>query len=353
MHTSLRAQVQPFQTYTPQQIQEQLQHLHIQQCNESESSVHSAAPGVAALLQQPPQPPPTALDGRSLEASPTKESNSVLHHLLSQSPKPVSIIQSNPVGHNQVQRSSFHESMATPLLASQLHQKSQDAAHSPSDLSAMIDNVASRPNPNHDLPSFPVNIQTREGSPTKGVGRRSPISDYQMASIVEDTSEEITGLTTQQFVANSPVSMLQHTMPNGMGRQSEQGYCNIPGLQLHINHPTDSQQFQSQVSASNGTNRYHHYYVQHGADHVNMPIMPTTLNPVSNPQTILNRISTVLSNNRIHHYQSNGGFVVEHDSVKLLIACNSSYPNHVRMQFIAGDPMQYQKLSTHIAAQLQ
>lgn len=137
-HTSLRAQVQPFQPYTPQQIQEQLQHLHIQQHKEPES-VAQSAPRVAALLQQ-------------------------------------------------------------PLLGSQVSQQKTDSVP-PSDLYTMIGNIASHPNT--ELPSFPVNIQTREGSPTKGLGRRSPIHDHQMASIAEDTREEVTGCSTHAILPNS------------------------------------------------------------------------------------------------------------------------------------------------------
>ena len=84
-HPNLRAQVQPFQAYTPQQIQEQLQQLHIQHHNEPEVMLQSTATGVDTVLQQQRQQfrstdSPCADDVR--EPSPTKDtSSSFLHHL--------------------------------------------------------------------------------------------------------------------------------------------------------------------------------------------------------------------------------------------------------------------------------
>lgn len=357
-HTSLRAQVQPFQTYTPQQIQEQLQHLHIQQHKESEVMMHTAAPGVCALLQQHPQhqKPLLGVDTQSMQAvretSPTKDSNSsVLHHLLSQSPKPVapnSGVQSNPFSRHQSRRASFPENVprTAPLLASQLRQKHPDAVP-PSELYAMVGNVASRLN--HELPSFPVNIETREGSPTKGLGQRSPTHDHQMASIAEDTREETTGLSARSS------RLALNMLPNGMDIQREVGYSTIPGVlnrTRSLQH-SKQQELLSQMPASNGTHFSFGYPVQQNSNHAHMPVIPTTLSPIPNSHSILNRISTVLSSNGIQHYQSNGGFLVEHDGVKLHILCNQSHLNTVHMQFIAGDPLQYQTLSSQLATQLQ
>jgi hypothetical protein len=356
-HTRLRAQVQPFQTYTPQQIQEQLQHLHIQQHTESESAMHTE---VAALLQQPLiQKPLTGADAQSLQAvretSPTKDSSSsILHHLLSQSPKsvvpksvvPNTIVQSNPFSHNHTRRTSFPKNVTGPLAAQLGHQPQDNCP--PSELYAMMGNVAA--GSNHEVSSFPVNIQTREGSPTKGMGRRSPIHDHQMASIAEDTSE-ITTLPSGTLATSSTPET-----SNGVERQNKR-YSVVPSvptgtsLSVHIDEPD------SQVSESSGTHgslRYSNYFVREHINHVNTsPIIPTTLNHLPGTHQILSHISTILNSNRMQHYQSGDGFIVEHDGVKLHIICNPSYLNMIHMQFVAGDLTQYQTLSSHLAALLQ
>ena len=361
--TSLRAQVQRFQTYTPQQIQEQLQHLHIRQQQEPEAVLHTTAPGVAALLQQRQQPqgfPGSDLQTSQAErdVSPTKDnSGSMLHHLLSQSPKPapVNAGPSNPFSYHQQRKASYPEGgvVTAPLLASHLRQQNPDPLPQ-SDLYAMIGNVASLPS--HDLPSFPVNIQPREGSPTKGLGRRSPIHDLQMASIAEDTGEEIPGHSGRPFVATSPVNTALEEFPNS---EDSQQIGTIPGMQagqaisLHMKNSLFSHQPQPHVSVSNGTHGPFGYALQQHSSHPSMPAMPSSLNPYLNSHSILTRISTVLSSNGIPHYQSNSGFVVEHEGVKLQILCNLPHLNTIHMQFIAGDAMQYQTLSSQLATQLQ
>jgi hypothetical protein len=231
-----------------------------------------------------------------------------------------------------------------PLLASSLQQPTENAM-SPSDISAMLGNTASRPN--HDLPSFPVNVQSRQGSPTKALGRRSPILEYQMASIAEVTGEEVTGgVLCRQLVPSSPISAAQ----NGLEQQSEGGYCNIAITQsvALASHSTEVHELHSHISSSSDTPGSLKYFSQNRSDPVS-----TLLNPISSSHNVENFISTVLTSNRLHHYQSNGGFVVEHDGVKLLIAYNPTQLNTIRMQFIAGDPIKYQTLSSHLAAHLQ
>ena len=232
-------------------------------------------------------------------------------------------------------------------MASKLRQQSQDSTvQDPlADLSAMMGNTAP-----HDFPSFPVNIQTREGSPTKGVGRRSPIHDHQMASIAEDTREEVAGLSADPFVTTGSGSIAAHLLLNGMDEQTE-GHCTVSEIptgtppDLHANHPTEPQLLMqmSDSSGNHGCLSYHNYFHQHS----------DTLNRPPNSLSILNCISTVLNSNGIQHYQSRGGFIVEHEDVKLHITCNPSHLNTISMQYIAGNPMQYQTLSSHLARQLQ
>lgn len=351
--TRLRAQVQPFQTYTPQQIQEQLQHLHIQQQNtDSESAMHTE---VATLLQQPLQKPLTGADGQSLQAgretSPTKDgTSSILHHLLSQSPKVVppkaaGIVQSNPFSHNHTQRASFPKNVTAPLAAQSCHQQDNCPP------TAMISNVTACSN--HEGSSFPVNIQTREGSPTKGMGRRSPIHDHQMASIAEDTSELVS--QSPGTLATSPIPSTPE-MSNDEERLNER-YCTVSSVPTGMSLSDHIDESHSQISGSSGTHgslRCSNYFVGEHINYVNTPhIVPTTLNRVPNTHRILNHISTILNNNRMRHYQSGDGIIVEHGGVKLHIICNTSYLNMIQMQFIAGDLTQYQTLSSHLAAQLQ
>ena len=97
-------------------------------------------------------------------------------------------------------------------------------------------------NPHSQLPSFPVSvIQNREGSPTKpifgtsptgspsvGVGRRSPIHDMQMDAIAEDSTEDSSTPTEvnapvsiAMFVSNhSPPSPHSHSHIRGLRRAS-------------------------------------------------------------------------------------------------------------------------------------
>ena len=274
--TKLRAQVQPFQTYTPQQIQEQLQHLHIQQQHaDSESAMHTE---VAALLQQPLQKSLTGADGQSLQAgresSPSKDgTSSILHHLLSQSPKvvppkAVGIVHSNPFGHKHTQRASFPKNVTAPLAGQSCHQPQDNCP--PSELCAMISNVAACSN--HEASSFPVNIQTREGSPTKGMGRRSPIHDHQTASIAEDTSEIAN--QSSGTLATSPISSTPE-MPLGLERLHE-GYCTVSsvptGTSLSI-HIDESHSQKSGSSGTHGSLRYSNYFVGEHINNVSAPLL--------------------------------------------------------------------------------
>lgn len=255
MQSNLRAQVQPFQTYTPQQIQEQLQHLHIQHHDDCESHQQRDERG-------------------EKDSSPQKESGSMLHNLLS---RPSSNVQS---------------SIATQNLFP-LHFARQQLP--PPNLSAMLRNVVSKTN--HDMPSFPVTMQSLQGTLQQGQGRQSPIPDTRGASVAEGTTQRID--------------------------ESISGSCH--------KHPS---------------------LANNGLEFSTMPPSKSSL-PVSSfkmPDTILTHISNVLSATQLQHYKDTFGFVVEHDGVKLLIA---THHNTIQMQLISGDPMKYEKLSALLAAQLQ
>lgn len=322
-HSSLQAQVQPFQTYTPQQIQEQLQHLHIQQQNDTDTvqvtTLHKQSHITSACREEQREPPQIQESGSSM-----------LHHLLSQSPRSSLSNTNSAVVHHHAHPDNI------PLLISQQQQR-QTSTMKPSDLSAMLGNVASHAS--RDLPSFPVNIETQQGSPTKPVGRRSPVQDYQMASIAEDTREEVVGgIPERVVVATHPGITMQYGLPNGLEQQNEKTYpCIATGM-------TRSSYSTQMLSCDN------HTQISQCGDPLNTIRLPTSMSP---PQSILNHISNILNGNQIQHYPTIGGIVVEHDGVKLLIASNTPHLNTIHMQYIAGDPTQYQTLSSHLATQLQ
>ena len=328
-HNSLRAQVQPFQTYTPQQIQEQLQRLHIKQHCETDTVQ------VGKLLQQSYTPPASrepksgAKAGR--EVTPVQDGgSSMLHHLLSQTPNPTSLSssgQTNPINHQH-----GHPKNATFMTPQQKPQ--QNSTITPSDVSAMLGNVASHTS--KDRPLFPVNIQAH--SPTKGVGRHSPVQDYQMASIAEDTREEVVGGMTDRLVVATHT--LQYALSNGLEKRNDKTFPCAETEMKFSNYSTEV------LSGSDHT--------QIDCDSSGNPLrLASVATSTSPPHSILKQILNVLTGNQIQHYQTSGGIVVEHDRVKLLIACKVPHLNTIHMQFIAGDPMQYQVLSSHIAAQLQ
>ncbi|CAI8051578.1 Serine/threonine-protein kinase SIK1 [Geodia barretti] len=318
---SLRAQVQPFQTYTPQQIQEQLQHLHIQQHSEADTVQ------VAKLFEQSHITPATREQQSGVEIKrevlPVQDSgNSVLHHLLLRTSTPAAL--SNSVQTNRV---DYNRSHPEHVLMSQQQQR-QKSAITPLDLSAMLSNVASYTS--KDLPSFPVNIQAH--SPTKGIERRTPVEDYQMASIAEVTREKVVGgIPDRVVVATHPGISLQYALSNGSEQHNEKTY------------PCSN--WTGEVFSSND----HTQILQHG-DSCNPVTLPTSTSP---SHSITNHILNVLNSNQLQHYQTSSGIVVEHERVKFLIVCNVPHLNTIHMQFIAGDPMQYQTLSSHLATQLQ
>ena len=336
-HPNLRAQVQPFQAYTPQQIQEQLQQLHIQHHNEPEVMLQSTATGVDTVLQQQRQQfrstdSPCADDVR--EPSPTKDtSSSYLHHLLSRSAPmatpPTNTAQSNCFNYHQPRRPSYPDSGTTtaPHLVAHLQHHN---THSP-EYYAMMGNIASQTR--QELPTFPVNIQTREGSPTKSLGRRSPNHEMQMASIAEDTTE---CNTRTPELSTSPINSMHVMFQDGEDMQQRrplfQPMQGKAALSMLMEQPPQQPQ-QQQQPYSHGANGTHgltlgytnNFFVQQHNNHLSTPIMTPAFNLYSNP--ILTRISTVLSNNGMQHWHSNGGLVVEHDGVKLQILCNLQHKN--------------------------
>ena len=296
------------------------------------------------------------------ETSPTKDScGSVLQHLLSQSPKPAtSTLLNNPFSYNFSQRASHSDnSGATPNLhvphQQQHHCNTMPDIYTPTDVYAMMSSRHQQ-----ELPSFPVNVQTHEDSPTKSLGRHSPLHDLSMASISEDTMKETTGIPVDSsrvpLIPPNPANVSFH---NGEDRQHK-GVDDFIQSEIVGSYQTNWYQWQSQQQSylcgpdtTQGLTVGYTNNVLSQSDnhvHVNTPNPPVS-NPYFNPHSILNRISSVLSNNGIHYCHSNGGFVVEHDKVKLYIFCN--LPHTIQMQYIAGDKSQYQTLSCQLAKQLQ
>ena len=340
-HNSLRAQVQPFQTYTPQQIQDQLQRLHIQQHNESESETVAQQRSIQTRI------PLAFREGQKTtaeeEPSLRKEtSNSVLHHLLSQSPKQPAPSSNPQAGHHDPHTfipDTFipDDPTAQNLLKQPLHP--HDSTMEQSDASVMLSNIASHSN--RDVPSFPVNVQNRQGSPTKGLGQPSPVHEFHMTSIAEGTTEEV------KRIFGYPTTTIHDRQANGLEHVQYAG-CE-PGVRLG-NNATDTQHLTHCPSWIPSSHKDFH---QTPVDCITLPLAASPLLPTVSPETILHHISNVLNGNQIHYYQSNCGFVVDHDGVKFVIACNPPHFSTIQIQFIGGDPVKYRTLSSHLALQLK
>ena len=215
----LRAQLQPFQDFTPQQIEEQLQRMSIEQRNDPE---FSQPPGILETSLTETSGSGECGSDSSIASSgiPSRKSStaSVLAQLLSPSPPAIPIqspqtqgipssmaslcSQSPPYQEHLLARrlSNPYDSM-TPLIATTNTAK-QHRCTLPelySTRNPLVERTAQVQNAH--LPSFPVNVQQkREGSPTKSVygsspsgagtiGRISPIREVQMDSIAEDSTE--------------------------------------------------------------------------------------------------------------------------------------------------------------------
>ena len=338
-HPGLQAQVQPFQAYTPQQIQEQLQQLHIKQQNESEV-VHqqTQAVGADAVLHQQQQTqfqimPMSSGDEREISPAIESSNNPCLHHLLSTTKSTTpSTLQANSFDKFQPSRPSYTDSVRkTQHLSTNL------GHHGivPSKYYSIVSSQYPQ-----ELPTFPVHIRTPECSPTNNIGRCSPNHDMQALSITEITT-----------VSRGPHGVHSNT-------EDVQMRSVTAGVQSKAMHIPNEHHSQPQMLCSHGSNgvqslaidQPNRFFSQQPDSQLSMPIMAPSFSIYPN---ILTRISAILSNNGIQHSHSNGGLVVEHNGVKLQIICNLPHLNTIQMQYIAGDTMQYQTLSSQLATQLQ
>lgn len=291
--SDLRVQVQPFQDITPQQIQEQLQHLHIQQQAEPEMQVPSFQGGDLESLVDPLSSQGAAdayntggsnssLSSSRRSSTSSKASSSLIAQLLSPSPNPCPApvpapqthgipsctsasslySQSPPIpdhAHLQFMSRRFSDNTSPVFSPSSAKNHPHHRQHRKTMPELFPRNSALLESRNSQLSSFPVAMQNREGSPTKGiygtspppsaVGRRSPIHEVQMDAIAEDTTEESLGeqlvreptpvtsyspaqspRQSQSHVQSQPLSPSNGTEP----RQRKTGISMPSSVQAHI-----------------------------------------------------------------------------------------------------------------------
>ena len=277
--------------------------------------------------------------------------------------------------------------------------------------SALLDHMSHSRNPHGS--SFPVAMQKREGSPTKGVygtsppptavGRRSPIHEIQMDSIAEDTTEAslVDHLIRESTPVGSysPVQSPRQPKPPPRSpelRQRRTGMSMPSSVQAHIAASFESDAPRSgengSVSSSNShkllinalqkpvfTQPSNHVHIMQipattstthaqvypaSLNHCSttayqvLPVIPATIpSPAQAQQTnIFHHVSLVLGKCGIpYQLYNNGVFLAEHQGVKFQIAVipHLMGPSPVQFMHMAGDEHQYHTLCTHIANQLQ
>lgn len=255
------------------------------------------------------------------------------------------------------------------------------------------------PNVHSQLPSFPINMQPREGSPTKiygtspssSIGRRSPIHEVQMDSIAEDCTEDVAENSEETaYLCTFPPSPNQPAVPTSSEerRQRKMGVIHhstqqakiaasldqkLPGnvetssiphkhlftaLQMPLYSQPEQPLIHMQTCSTNAHGNFYttaaltkNHYNHYGAVY-RPPVVPQTHFP-----DVLAHVSSVLTMSGIPYQHSNGIFAIEHRGVKLqiLVGClpHLAAPSAIKLQYIAGDAHTYQALCTQLASRLQ
>lgn len=327
---SLRAQLQPFPENSPQQVQEQMQRLNIQQ-GEPEVFVSKHGATVTTGFLENSLAHPTS-NGETLTASGSCSSiassdissrrgstgsRSMLEQLLSQTPpaNPIPSPQSQGVStsssnslysrsppfqaephlHPLMARrlSNPYEPRVQPLRTSENHSARQQRYTLPNLYPhALLDHMAQQ---NAYNPSFPVTMHPRrETSPTKSayssspttasnLGRRSPIHEVQMDSIAEDTTECTSNdkMNPSSPSSYSPVGSPRNSRVQGDNKRQRKTGMSItnPSIQAHI-----ANSFQPNGKPAFRRNSYpkQHHYIDTA---LHMPPFPQPRNVTSPPHT--------------------------------------------------------------------
>ena len=244
----------------------------------------------------------------------------MLHHLLLQSSQEYPAVHT---GDHHKER-LFPDSLTVqPLLEKQV----QETSLKSSDLSVMLSRIAHR-----DAPSFPVNVQIQQGSPAAMVAQ----NPY---SVAENTGSDFGGVI--------PASVMSRVQPRVANGTDEHNFMGYPVSDRRMTFPSNLADIHHFMPAIPSLCKP---VSQQQVESITLSISPSSVIPAQN---ILHHISNVLNGNRIHHYQSSDGFIVDHEGVKFLIAYNLPHLNTIQMQFIAGNPIQYQALCSHLASQLK
>ena len=426
----LRAQLQPFQDISPQQIQEQLQQLHIKQQGDGSEEMEELG-GLEQHRNSLEGSDPNVSNSRRSSTS-SKASGSLIAQLLSTSPPPTLPIQSPQTHGVPTSCSSLYSQSPPPHLQDAMGRRYSDTnppihsapTHNRSKRNTLPELYPATARRHHildqrlaghtPLPSFPVNIQPRENSPTKifssgsstsSLGRRSPIHEIQMDSIAEDLTEDtvdamacmdtrrMAKLSTPSLTGNMPCSAGRRpSLPATVNyvtdddqRQRKSGLASILQCQVTtalnpttttvtsgaktnpsangqlltvLQAPTFQHPQESLIRVPNAVDSQANYYTamnHYNLAHQTIPsvILPPNFLPQPNFQQIYGQVTAVLNAYGISYYHSNGTFVVEHEGVKLRILIgNLAAQSAIQLQYVAGDAAKYENMCTQIYSHL-
>ena len=421
----LRAQLQPFQDISPQQVQEQLQQLHIRQQGEGGEEMDELDQRRNSLEGSDP-----SISNSRRSSTSSKASGSLIAHLLSTSPPPTLPIQS-PQSHGvPTSCSSLYGQSPPPHLQdpAAMGRRYSDTnppihptpTHNRSKRNTLPELYPTTTRRHHildqrlaghtPLPSFPVNVQPRESSPTKifssgsstsSLGRRSPIHEIQMDSIAEDLTEDsvdtMTNTDRRRMVKLSTPSLTgilpcssgrRQSLPTSVNsgtnedpRQRKSGLTSILQCQVTTStnlvtttvtsgtntNPSANGQLLTVLQAPsfqlpqeplirvpNAVDTQTNYYTamnHYNLAHQTIPsiILPPNFIPQPNFQQIFGQVSAVLNAYGISYHHSNGTFAVEHEGVKLRILIgNLAAQSAIQLQYVAGDAAKYENICSQL-----
>ncbi len=376
-HLDLRQQLQPFYEYSPQQIQEQLQHLHLR----SHDGDYPADEISTFSNQMPPHStmPNTTTANNSNSSSSSinttqsrksSTSSSLIAQLLSPPTPPMSInlpssstmtpsastaeyVNGLDISAVSPRRYSVQPTATEPSYSPKVRQKRNTLP---------ILSPTRIPNPNDDIPLF--NTDSFEGrddflctSPETSYlvnqpnyGRRSPVHLSGRTSpllLVMNSAnhDRSTSPTSQQQQRQSGVNVTsEHTNTTSSVNQTFQTLGQIPNGTIHENQLVQGHLQQIPIFLN---------------QHISL-IHPKVANQIAHQQVgrLVSLISTVLNNSGIVYEYNNGNiFTVSHQGVEFQIHVQVS--SHYTMQnalqlnlqymHISGDPQLYQSLCTQLA----
>ena len=371
----LRQQLQPFLEYSPQQIQEQLQHLHLKpqeplndyvsndtnpcemsivnssalssnnssnsssSVNTTQSRKSSTSSSLIAQLLSPPTPP---LSSVNLPSHATKTPSASTAEYINNLDTPVT----------SPRRYSIQPAAAVPSYSQQVRQKRNTLpVLSPTRI----------PNPQEELPLFASTCNPSTFDASQDVLCASPERNF----LLNDRCQSPTERTSPSLLYAQSSS--SHGGPPSPGAQEHQGGQGVILSSL----PPEVQPFPSQLDGP-VTNGFIREGQPHGQEHLQnvqqIPIFlnqhislihPKVANQIAQQQVgrLVSLISSVLSKYGIMYEYNGNIFTVSHEGVEFQIhvQVSSHYTLQNALQLnlqymhISGDPQLYQSLCTQLA----